>query len=90
MKAVKGNKEYDIVDAQKNGYQAAGFDIENDDGETIAYGKGKTVPYDEYLRLVKENEALHTRIAELEALQEKSQDEVTKKNTKGSKEKDGE
>ena len=37
MKAVKGNKEYDIVDAQKNGYQAAGFDIENDDGETNIY-----------------------------------------------------
>lgn len=90
MKAVKGNKEYDIADTQKNGYQAAGFDIENDDGETIAYGKGKTVPYDEYLRLVKENEALHERIAELEALQEKPQEEVPKKNTKGSKEKDGE
>ncbi len=90
MKAVKGNKEYDIVDTQKNGYQAAGFDIKNDDGETIAYGKGKTVPYDEHLRLVKENAALHERVAELEALQEKSQEEATKKNTKGSKEKDGE
>lgn len=90
MKAVKGNKEYDIVDTQKNGYQAAGFDIKNDDGETIAYGKGKTVPYDEHLRLVKENAALHERVAELEALQEKPQEEATKKNTKGSKEKDGE
>lgn len=90
MKAVKGNKEYDIVDTQKNGYQEAGFDIENDDGETIAYGKGKTVPYDEHLRLVKENEALHERVAELEALLEKTQEEATKKNTKGSKEKDGE
>lgn len=90
MKAVKGNKEYDIVDTQKNGYQAAGFDIKNDDGETIAYGKGKTVPYDEHLRLVKENAALHERVAELEVLQEKSQEEATKKNTKGSKEKDGE
>lgn len=90
MKAVKGNKEYDIVDTQKNGYQAAGFDIENDDGETIAYGKGKTVPYDEHLRLLKENEALHKRVSELEALLEKAQEEAPKKNTKGSKEKDGE
>lgn len=90
MKAVKGNKEYDIVDTQKNGYQAAGFDIKNDDGETIAYGKGKTVPYDEHLRLVKENETLRARVAELEVLQEKAQEEATKKNTKGSKEKDGE
>lgn len=90
MKAVKGNKEYDIVDTQKNGYQAAGFDIKNDDGETIAYGKGKTAPYDEYLHLLKENEDLHARIAELEALLEKAQEETPKKNAKGSKEKDGE
>ena len=90
MKAVKGNKEYDIVDTQKNGYQAAGFDIENDSGETIAYGKGKTVPYDDYLRLLKENEALRVRNEELEALQQKDQEEAQKKTSKGSKEKDGE
>lgn len=90
MKAVKGNKEYDIADTQKSGYQAAGFDIKNDDGETIAYGKGKTVPYDEYLQLMKEKEALETKIAEQEAMYERAQEETPKKNTKGSKEKDGE
>ena len=31
-----------------------GFDILNDDGEVIAYGRGKTVPYDDHMQAVKE------------------------------------
>ena len=44
MKAVKGNKEYTIGDAQKKTYQDAGYDIVDDDGEIIAHGRNKTVP----------------------------------------------
>ena len=46
MRATKGNKEYTIDEMQKKFYQDSGFDILNDDGEVIAYGRGKTVPYD--------------------------------------------
>lgn len=58
MRAVKGNKEYTIGEGQKKSYQDSGFDILDDDGKVIAYGRGKTVPYDDYMRVVKENERL--------------------------------
>ena len=48
MKAVKGNKVYTIDDAQKKGYQDAGYDILSDSGNLLAYGRGKTVPFEEY------------------------------------------
>lgn len=54
MRAVKGNKEYTIDETQQKEYQNSGFDILNDDGEVIAYGRGKTVAYDEYMKAVKE------------------------------------
>ena len=57
MKAVKANKVYTISEMEKQSYINDGFDICNDDGEIIAYGKGKTVPYEEFLALQKELEA---------------------------------
>ena len=57
MKAVKANKVYTITEAEKKHYIDAGFDICDDNGEIIAYGRGKTVPMDEYLALKKELEA---------------------------------
>lgn len=58
MKAVKENREYTISGTEKDYYNAKGFDILDDSGGVIAYGKGKTVSYDEYARVVKELEAL--------------------------------
>lgn len=58
MKAVKENREYTISETEKDYYNAKSFDILDDSGEVIAYGKGKTVSYDEYARVVKELEAL--------------------------------
>lgn len=80
MRAVKGNKEYTIDETQKKGYQDGGFDILDDDGNVVAYGRGKTVPYDEHMKAVKEVERLQglaaglqteneTLKAEIEALQ---------------------
>ena len=54
MKAVKGNKRYTIKESEKARYQNEGFDIVGDDGKIIAYGKGKTVPYEKYVALEKE------------------------------------
>lgn len=58
MKAVKANKEYIITEAEKKGYIDQGFDIIGDDGTVITYGRGKTVSYDEYMRVLKELEEL--------------------------------
>lgn len=63
MKAVKGNKEYTINEASQKSYQDMGFDIFDEDGEVIAYGRGKTVPYGDYMALKAENEQLRARIA---------------------------
>lgn len=65
MKAVKGNKEYIIEESQKKSYINAGYDVYSDSGEHIAYGRGKTVPYDDYANAIKEIEMLRTQISEL-------------------------
>lgn len=69
MKAVKGNKVYTIDESQKKAYQDAGFDI-MDNGKVIAYGRGKTVPYGDYVALMEENDRLHEKIKELEGGQQ--------------------
>lgn len=66
MKAIKGNKEYSIDEKQKKFYQDAGFDIKDNNGNVIAYGRGKTVPYGDYAALKEENETLKAKIAEME------------------------
>lgn len=72
MRAVKRNKEYTIDESQQKFYQDSGFDILGDNGETIAYGRGKTVPYEEHAKAVKEIEHLQgvaaERCKEIEAL----------------------
>lgn len=65
MKACKDNKVYAVDASSKSRYQADGFDIYNDDGELIEYGAGKTVPYGDYDKIVKENEKLKKEIEEL-------------------------
>ena len=50
MKAVKGNKVYTIDETQQKFYEESGFDILNDQGDVVAYGRGKTVPYGDYVQ----------------------------------------
>ena len=79
MKAVSGNKEYTIDDSQKRFYQDAGFDIKDDNGLVIAYGRGKTVPYGDYEALKKENVALKAQIADLAVADENMKAKDVKK-----------
>lgn len=65
MRAVKGNKEYTIEESQQKNYQDVGFDILDTDGNVIAYGRGKTVPYEEYMETVREIEHLQKLCADL-------------------------
>ena len=67
MRAVKGNKEYTIDESQQKSYQDAGFDIVSEDGQVTAYGRGKTIPYDEYMKAVKEIERLRGLATERDA-----------------------
>ena len=54
MTAERGNKVYTIDESMKAQYQNDGYDIRDDDGTVIAYGAGKTVPYDDHMQAVKE------------------------------------
>lgn len=66
MLAIKGNKEYTIDDTQQKFYQDSGFDIKDDGGNIIAYGRGKTVPYDDHMKAVKEIERLQKLCTDLQ------------------------
>lgn len=82
MQAVKGNKVYTIGESEKDRYIAMGYDILEGE-EVIAYGKGKTVSYGEYEKVLKENAALKQ---ELDSLKQETPppDEPEKKSTKKS------
>lgn len=60
MKAVKANKEYTIAEQEQKRYIADGYDIVDDNGNIIAYGRGKTVPYEQYKKVLDELNALKT------------------------------
>lgn len=64
MKAVRGNKEYTISDAQKRAYQDAGYDILDDTGGVVAHGRNKMVPYEAHAALLAENERLRQMLDE--------------------------
>ncbi len=63
MTAEKGNKVYTIDESMKARYEADGFDIKDDSGNLISTGKGKTVSYEEYQKVIDELEALKATIS---------------------------
>lgn len=66
MLAKKGNRSYAITEAQKASYLKQGFDIHDDDGKVVAYGVGKTVPYEKYAAVVRELEELKNGVTKKE------------------------
>ncbi|HBZ6546098.1 TPA: hypothetical protein MMH54_000388 [Clostridium perfringens] len=58
MKAIKENKVYTITESEQNFYKQQGYDIVNDEGEVIERGAGKSISYEEYLKLKDENYTL--------------------------------
>ena len=51
MIARKENKVYSVTEENKAFYVNQGFDILDEDGKVLSYGKGKTVDYAEYEKL---------------------------------------
>lgn len=79
MKATKGNKTYTITEQEKRRYVEAGYDIQSDSGETISYGRGRTVPMEQYMELAEKYKnldelhmKLNVRCRKLEKLLESS------------------
>ena len=79
MKAVKGNKVYTIDETQQKFYEESGFDILNDQGDVVAYGRGKTVPYGDYVGLKTKKEELEKENAGLKEQLEKMRTAVAEK-----------
>lgn len=66
MVAEKGNKVYIIDETSQKKYQQEGFDIKDNSGNIILYGKGKTVSMDEHIIALKEIGQLREKLAELQ------------------------
>nr|DAY01755.1 MAG TPA: hypothetical protein [Caudoviricetes sp.] len=82
MKAIKDNKEYTVTNESKQHYIDTGFDIVDENGEIVEYGRGKMVSLEEH------NQALE-RIKELEAQLKssaKQEDKPEKEEVKSDKE----
>lgn len=65
MVAIKENRQYTINDTDVQRYANEGYDVYDDTGNIIAYGVGKTVPYDKYMKLMSQVEALQEEIIDL-------------------------
>lgn len=68
MRAIKANKEYAISESEKKRYIEDGYDIVDDKGNIIAYGRGKTVPYEKYKKVLDELNALKAETVDLTAM----------------------
>jgi hypothetical protein len=82
VKAIKDNKEYTVTNESKQHYIDTGFDIVDENGEIVEYGRGKMVSLEEH------NQALE-RIKELEAQLKssaKQEDKPEKEEVKSDKE----
>lgn len=65
MVAIKENREYTITEADVQSFANDGYDVYDDNGNLIAYGVGKAVPFEKYMKLMKQVEGLQDEIIEL-------------------------
>jgi cell division protein FtsB len=65
MLAIKENRQYTITEVDVQSFVADGYDVYDDNGDLVAYGVGKTVPFDKYAKLMAQNEKLQDEIIEL-------------------------
>ena len=65
MVAIKENRQYTIHETDVQSFAKEGYDVYDDNGNIIAYGVGKSVPYEKYMRLMEQVEALQEEIIDL-------------------------
>ena len=81
MKASKENKVYTISESEKELYKQQGYDILNDEDEVIERGSGKSISYEEYLKLKDELDPLKEENYNLKQENEKLKEENKKLKT---------
>ena len=67
MIAIKENRQYTINDTDVQSFTKEGYDVYDDDGNIIAFGIGKSVPYEKYAKLLEQVEGLQEEIIDLNA-----------------------
>lgn len=65
MVAIKENREYTITEADVQSFANDGYDVFDDNGNLVAYGVGKSVPFEKYMKLMAQVENLQEEIIEL-------------------------
>lgn len=66
--AIKGNKQLEIDEKEKQAYLDLGFDIAESNGtelKIIDYPKSKAIAYEKYVALEEENKKLKAEISKL-------------------------
>lgn len=79
MIARKENREYTINETDVQSFAKDGYDVYDDAGNLVAYGVGKTVPFDRYMKLMEQNEKLQDEIIALREQVKKAEAKETKK-----------
>lgn len=82
MQAIKENRVYTITEADVESFRAEGYDVYDDKGNVVAYGKGKTVAFDTYVKVVEENKKLTAEVASLKKQLTEAEGKPTKKDSK--------
>lgn len=96
MQAVKENRVYTIEAAEVDSFVKDGYDVFEDNGELVAIGAGKSVPYERFMiltalyedvmeenaRLTDEKAKLEDEVAKLEAKLKKRETKKAKEATK--------
>lgn len=65
MIAVKENREYTITEDAKESFIKEGYDIYDNNGNVVAYGAGKTVPFERFISLAEKYAAIEEENYEL-------------------------
>ena len=65
MVAIKDNRQYTITEADVQSFANDGYDVFDEQGNIVAYGVGKSVPYEKYMKLMEQTEKLQDEIIDL-------------------------
>lgn len=65
MIAIKSNRQYTINETDVQSFAKEGYDIYDDKGNLVAYGMGKSVPYEKYMKMTNRVEELQDEIIAL-------------------------
>jgi len=65
MIAIKDNMEFTITEVDVQSMANDGYDVYDDNGNVVAYAKGKTVPFEKYIKQVEVTEKLENEIIDL-------------------------